>query len=223
MHCDKWCRLWWHNKDDADGTVQRGHQGDSLLHCAASTAQPAIVNFCLKVAGFSNPSQFQTSVHQDVNVMIVDDWDQDNQKSWVKVNIYNPTFLQAGIKPDIVNSLTETPLHKVGVTMIWWIMMFIKKAKSCITSKDQGKYHVVLLWWWQGRDNFRWAGSLHEAEVLMWPKVSSTMEQTSMQGFLSVVIKRNHDSRLMNCLLLAVILLDNGAMKSPWQWSKPQC
>ena len=74
---------WWHNKDNADGSHQRGHQGDSLLHCAASTAQIAIVNFCLQVAGFSNPSQFQPSVHQDVNVMIVDDWDQDNQRSWI--------------------------------------------------------------------------------------------------------------------------------------------
>ena len=30
--------------------TKRGHQGDSLLHCAASTAQLAIVNFCLQVA-----------------------------------------------------------------------------------------------------------------------------------------------------------------------------
>ena len=41
---------WWHNNDDGDGSHQRGHQGDSLLHCAASTAQIAIVNFCLQVA-----------------------------------------------------------------------------------------------------------------------------------------------------------------------------
>ena len=27
----------------------RGHQGDSLLHCGASTAQLSIVNFCLQV------------------------------------------------------------------------------------------------------------------------------------------------------------------------------
>ncbi len=44
----------------------RGHQGNSLLHCAAATAQAPVVRFCL----------------------------------------------ERGIKPDITNSLTETPLHK---------------------------------------------------------------------------------------------------------------
>ena len=65
------------------------------------------------------------------------------------------------------------------------------------------KYHVVLIWWWWGRDNFRWAGSLHEAEVLMSPKVSSTMEQTSMLGLLSVVIN-NHELSMPS--LLSVVI-----------------
>ena len=70
--------------------ISRGHQGDSLLHCGASTAQLEIVKFCLQVT----------------------------LKPIIYFILYISGF-QEGLKPDILNSLTETPLHKVSfISMI---------------------------------------------------------------------------------------------------------
>ena len=67
--------------------ISRGHQGDSLLHCGASTAQLEIVKFCLQVM--------------------------------LKLLYVVVSGFQEGLKPDILNSLTETPLHKVSfISMI---------------------------------------------------------------------------------------------------------